>query len=561
MTVIDKFAGPGGWDLAARALGIDPLGIEWDDAACATRHAAGLRTLQADVAALNPADFAPVTGLIGSPPCTAFSMAGAGEGRNAIDVYLEAILRWWTKDEAPDYAVLDEACGDPSAHLVLEPLRWARATSPEWIALEQVPTVLPVWEAIGTALSVEYHVWTGLLSAERFGVPQTRTRAFLLARKKKYGPFDPPAPTHQRYVAPRVKEKQEESLFDLPEPERIVLPEDEGLLPWVSMAQALGWDSEDLVGFQRRNDLDDGGEYRERDLREASEPAFGLTEKARSWDRRAFRATNERPNAATRDQDEPAPTLAFGHNPPRWVDTRPATTVMGDPRVIAPGHKVNESDREAGRDAIGRMEGSVRVTVAEAAVLQSFPADYPFQGTRTKQFQAVGNAVPPLLALAVLRAVVPTSGIATRFWPKVRTAGFGDCWEWQAARSENGYGVMRPDGERTGPTVKAHRVAWEIAHGPIPDGACVLHACDNPGCVNVLHLFLGTQADNVADMHEKGRGNVGAVNGATRLTEDDVRDIRARVAAGEPQSALCEEYGLTKGPMSAIVNRRTWRHV
>lgn len=444
--VIDLFAGPGGWDLAARALGIDPVGIEWDDSACDTRDAAGLRTIRADVAEVEP--YGPLFGLIASPPCTAFSMAGDGEGRKAIDVYLEAIRRWSAHGEPPDYAQLDEACGDPSAHLVLEPLRWAIATDPEWVALEQVPTVLPVWEAIGAALSVRgYYVWTGLLSAEQFGVPQTRARAFLLARKHAHGTFDPPAPTHQRYVAPRVKEKQEETLFEAPEPERIVLPEDEALLPWVSMAQALGW------GMTARPSVTvpaTSGEGGPRALdggsgaRETVQDAIAHGEWANAPEGHPshihFRATNDRPNVATRPGDAPAPTLAFGHNPPRWVYVNgthekagrrdqdepaptvmfggrlntvtwqadhPATTVMGDPRIIAPGHKVNEADREAGRDAIGRMEGSVRVTVAEAAVLQSFPADYPFQGTRTKQFQAVGNAVPPLLAWAVLKAVVP----------------------------------------------------------------------------------------------------------------------------------------------------------
>lgn len=85
-TVVDLFAGPGGWDLAARELGFDPIGLEWDPAACATRRAAGLRTMECDVAAVDLETGwkeTGVTGLIASPPCTAFSMAGSGEGRGA----------------------------------------------------------------------------------------------------------------------------------------------------------------------------------------------------------------------------------------------------------------------------------------------------------------------------------------------------------------------------------------------------------------------------------------------------------------------------------------------
>jgi DNA (cytosine-5)-methyltransferase 1 len=89
---VDLFAGPGGWDVAARELGLDPLGIEWDDAACATRKAAGLRTLQADVAALDPSDFVPVASVIGSPPCPTFSTAGNGAAKHLTDVIVASLL-------------------------------------------------------------------------------------------------------------------------------------------------------------------------------------------------------------------------------------------------------------------------------------------------------------------------------------------------------------------------------------------------------------------------------------------------------------------------------------
>lgn len=94
----------------------------------------------------------------------------------------------------------------------------------------------------------------------------------------------------------------------------------------------------------------------------------------------------------------------------------------------------------------------------------------------------------------------PQTSLAERFWEKVvKSEG---CWEWSGARSKHGrYGIINVGGRST----KAHRVSWELNRGPIPPGAKVLHHCDNPPCVRPDHLFIGTQADNLADGRRKGR--------------------------------------------------------
>jgi DNA (cytosine-5)-methyltransferase 1 len=362
-------------------------------------------------------------------------MAGKGLGRGDTPFVLQALdLIEIGFDPGVVVGTLYGQCADDRTALVLEPLRWALELRPETTCWEQVPAVLPLWERCAQILrAAGYSAWAGILNAEQYGVPQTRRRAVLIASRVRA--VDAPTPTHSRYYPTA--------------PTRL----DDGVFPWVSMADALGWDPDDLVGFPRRADGQDAvqigdGSYRARDLRRAALPAFALTEKARSWHR---------------------------YPADHWAFHRPATTVQGDPRIWPPGHKVNADDRRRlGADAADERYGDragtkairvtvdeaaalqtfplawvyrngnqahaarrhldqpaptvhfgarankvewieadraddvaasgVRVTVEEGAVFQAFPAGYPWRGTRTSQYRQVGDAVPPLLGVHVIAA-------------------------------------------------------------------------------------------------------------------------------------------------------------
>lgn len=150
--------------------------------------------------------------------------------------------------------------------------------------------------------------------------------------------------------------------------------------------------------------------------------------------------------------------------------------------------------------------------------------------------------------------------LSDRFWGKVyvNTLGPG-CWLWVGAINPDGYGTFQV---ATRQSALAHRVAWELTHGPIPDGAYVLHHCDVPGCVNPGHLFIGSQADNVADMMSKGRhgGSAGAANGRAKLTRSEVAEIRSRYKAGNiSQSALARQYRVAQQLVSRIVRGEAWQ--
>jgi hypothetical protein len=149
--------------------------------------------------------------------------------------------------------------------------------------------------------------------------------------------------------------------------------------------------------------------------------------------------------------------------------------------------------------------------------------------------------------------------LAPRLWARVEKASGDGCWEWNGSRTGFGHGQI---GTGSGRTVYTHRLSYELAHGPIPDGLCVLHRCDNPPCCRPDHLFLGTRSDNMADKVAKGRQQRGERAGNAVLTEEKVMAILAAYATGEfPVLTLANEYGANEATMRAIVNGQTWTHV
>jgi len=147
--------------------------------------------------------------------------------------------------------------------------------------------------------------------------------------------------------------------------------------------------------------------------------------------------------------------------------------------------------------------------------------------------------------------------VISRFWAKVKKTE--SCWLWTASKSR-GYGKIVIAGKPRW----AHRVAYEIQVGPIPDGKRILHLCDNPPCVRVGpgHLILGTQAQNVLDALKKGRMLFGEKNGQSRLNEQQVREIRTLYEAGYgSHDDLADLFEVCAGTIHHVLVRKTWKHV
>ncbi|MFD0064887.1 DNA cytosine methyltransferase [Streptomyces sp. NPDC056637] len=375
--VLDLFAGPGGLDVAAHFSLLRSIGIEWDGNACETRYRAGLPTIHADVTVMRNERWDEVPHarmLTGGPPCQSFSVAGKGAGRKALTTVTALI------DElidTPDDERIDKELSelDPRTGLVLEPLRYlikaiTSGRGPyEYVVLEQVPTVLPLWGAYEDVLTsgrltkfqspgvdseVRYEVVRDVLRTEEYGVAQTRKRAVLIARlvraDEEVGPdLKLPEPTHLRFGAKRrIKTQKDRNEDDtIPGVEVPAAPPEKR--QWRSMHEALSAARAELVqshdtierptNFYVVSNYSNGGISANRGIRQWNQPSFTVTGKVSR-------------------------------------------------NVLADG---------TGREI-------PRFTIHEAGVLQSFPGNYPWAGN--DQAQQVGNAVPPVFGMHVLGAAL-----------------------------------------------------------------------------------------------------------------------------------------------------------
>ncbi|MEU6612093.1 DNA cytosine methyltransferase [Streptomyces shenzhenensis] len=398
--ILDLFAGPGGWSHALSVLGVRDVGLEWDLWACATRARAGMLTLRTDVALYPVWPWVGRTrGLIASPPCQAWSVAGKRLGLVDRPLVHEAVADLAAGRDTREQLLA--VCRDARSLLAAEPMRYLHALNtvgePEWVAMEEVPDVLPLWKQYAAILrGWGFSTWAGILNAADYGVPQTRRRSILLASRIRTA--QPPTPTHAQVAEP-------DSLFG------------PGRARWVSMAEALGWGATDRPvptvcagggpgggpepfpsgSRQTLTNARDRGTWQPRHtgsdvVLEPQTRGAGRTprhdtrgptsaSKATHW-KWSLRSNNQT-NATVRSIEEPAGTLFFGHraNECTWI----AEPVTAPPE-----------------DDAAEMPDPIRITAREAGLLQTFPADYPWAGNKGQQFSQIGNAVPPRLAAHLL---------------------------------------------------------------------------------------------------------------------------------------------------------------
>jgi predicted DNA binding protein len=149
--------------------------------------------------------------------------------------------------------------------------------------------------------------------------------------------------------------------------------------------------------------------------------------------------------------------------------------------------------------------------------------------------------------------VYERKSLEIRFWDKVNKTE--TCWLWTSKKNPYGYGEIC----NIGNTKKAHRISWLLAGNTIPEGHVVRHKCRNRHCVNPEHLETGTIAENNADKVRDGTTTRGTKHALAKLTEDQVRAIRARHT--EIHRKLAEEFGITQSAVTNIIHRRTWKHL
>jgi hypothetical protein len=165
-----------------------------------------------------------------------------------------------------------------------------------------------------------------------------------------------------------------------------------------------------------------------------------------------------------------------------------------------------------------------------------------------------GIDFPPDLRYAESNMGHPFEPIEKTFFNKISISKNG-CWEWSAYTDKDGYGIAY----KNRMPVRAHRRAWELYVGKIPEGALVCHTCDNPKCVNPRHLFLGTNKENTSDMIRKGRDRLsGSRHHQAKLAPEQVRAIRG---SNEKRRVLAAKYGVSLSTICLIINLKLWKNI
>lgn len=159
-----------------------------------------------------------------------------------------------------------------------------------------------------------------------------------------------------------------------------------------------------------------------------------------------------------------------------------------------------------------------------------------------------------MLSEEYLVEVARSPGFQRRFWAKVRKTD--GCWIWTGSNNGLGYGDIMGAGYHQ----LAHRMAWRAAHGPIPQGAEIMHDCDTPACVNPGHLRPGSHARNLGDAAQRGRFPRGEKCWKSKLTAEVVREIRASQGRLSHREAAMV-HGVDRRTVADARSRRTWRHV
>ncbi len=156
--------------------------------------------------------------------------------------------------------------------------------------------------------------------------------------------------------------------------------------------------------------------------------------------------------------------------------------------------------------------------------------------------------------------VYPRKSLQERFNEKWKLDKRSGCHVWKASTRGKGYGQFKLNYKNT----SAHRVAYELAYGPIPESMHVCHKCDNPPCVNPKHLWLGTNEENIEDKSNKGRYNAarGSDNGSAKVTEKMAIKIRWLYSTGKhTQTRLATRFNISRGAVGQLIRKETWKHI